>query len=72
MWTIFEVFIEFVYNIFFCFMFGVFGHETGGILTPRPGIKPTPTVLKSSLNQRTPREVPEGIILQLHSLRTLT
>ena len=46
--------------------------ETGGILTPRPRIEPTPTVLKSSLNQWTAREVPEGIILQLHSLRTLT
>ena len=38
-------------------MFGIFGHETGGILTPRPGIKPTPPVLKSSLNQWTAREV---------------
>ena len=24
----------------FCFMFGFFGHQANGILTPRPGIEP--------------------------------
>ena len=46
----------------FCFMFGVFGHETGGILTPRPGIKPMPTVLKSKvLTSRLPGKSPKAL-----------
>ena len=39
MW--FKVFIEFVTVLLLFFMFWFFGHETSGILTPRPGIEPT-------------------------------
>ena len=29
----------------FYFMFGVFGHQAHGILTPKPGIEPAPPAL---------------------------
>ena len=31
---------------YFCFMFWFFGHEAYGILTPQPGMEPTPPALE--------------------------
>ena len=47
MWTIFKVFIEFVYC--FCFMFWFFGHEACGILAPQSGIEPAPLTLEGEV-----------------------
>ena len=47
MWTIFNVFIEFV--IIFCSNFWVFGCKTCGILVPRPRIKPIPQALEGGV-----------------------
>ena len=48
MWTIFQVFIEFV-TILLRFMFWFFGHEACGILSPLPGIKPSPPALEGEV-----------------------
>ena len=49
MWTIFEVFIEFVTILLLFFMFWIFGQEACGILVPWPGIRPTPPALESEV-----------------------
>ena len=41
MWTIFEVFVEFVTTLLL-FLFWLFGHKACGILVPQPGIEPPP------------------------------
>ena len=48
MWTIFEVFIEFI-TILLHFMSWFFGYKACGILTPQPGIKPIPAALESEI-----------------------
>ena len=52
-------FLKFLLNLlqyYFCFMFCfffvclfVFGHDACGILTPQPGIKPTPPALEGKV-----------------------
>ena len=59
MWTIFEVFIEFVTTLLLFFMLWFFGHEACGILAPWPGIKPTLSAFEAwRLNHWGAREVP--------------
>ena len=49
MWAIFKVFIKFV-TIFILFYVLVFwGYKACGILTPQPGIKPTPPALEGKV-----------------------
>lgn len=38
-------------------MFAGFGHKACGILTPQPGIEPTPRIGKAKVNLWTSREV---------------
>ena len=40
MWNISKGFLRFVKQCCFCIMFWLFGHKTGGILPPCPGIEP--------------------------------
>ena len=49
MWAIFKVFIKFI-TIFILFYVLVFwGYKACGILTPQPGIKPTPPALEGKV-----------------------
>ena len=48
MWTIFKVLIEFV-TILLLFYVLFFGPEACGLLTPRPGIEPTPAALEGEV-----------------------
>ena len=48
MWTIIEVFIEFVRTLFL-FYFWFFGHEACGILVPQPRIEPSLPVLEGEV-----------------------
>jgi len=45
----FTVFIEFVTQYCFCFVFWFFGREACGISAPRPGIKPTDPALEGKV-----------------------
>ena len=63
MWTIFEVFIGFCYNIPSVSCFWYFGHQACGILAPQPGIKSTkPCIRRWSLNPWTTREDPWAVL----------
>ena len=58
MWTIFNIFIEFV-TILLLFCVLVFCHEASGILTPRPGIELVPPCTgRQSHNHWTTGKVP--------------
>ena len=63
MQTIFKVFTEFVTMslqfYFLCFCVCVCG-EACGILTPSPGVEPTPLALKGGLTHWTTWEVPQN------------
>ena len=61
-WTIFEVFNEFVKILLLLLMFWFFGHKAWGILASQPGIEPTPPC-NERFNHWTSREVPEIIFL---------
>ena len=64
MWTVFEVFIEFVMGLllFLCFCF--FDLEACGILALRPGIEPAHLVLKGRVSTTgPPRKSHIGLIL---------
>ena len=67
MWAIFKVFIELV-TIFFLFSVLVFfSHKPYGILAPRPGIKPAPTVLEGEvLTARLPGKSLDDILENLY------
>ena len=48
----FNFFLKSLLNLLqycFCFMSWFFGHETCGILAPRPGIEPTPPALEGEV-----------------------
>ena len=49
MWTIFQVFIEFVTLYSFCFMFWLFGQEACGILATPPGTEPALPALEGEV-----------------------
>ena len=61
MWTIFKVFIFYIFaSVFaFFFFFFFFGRGVCGILVAQPGIEPTPPALeRGRLHHWTVREVP--------------
>ena len=49
MWTIFNVFIEFVTILLLFYVFGFFGGEACGILAPLLGIEPTLPALEGEV-----------------------
>ena len=49
MWTIFELFIEFVTILLLFYVLVFFGSEACGILAPRPGIEPVPPALEGKV-----------------------
>ena len=64
-WTIFEVFIEFVTICCFCFMFWFFVHKACGILAPWPGIEPVPPTVKGEVFITGPLGKSPGILVFL-------
>ena len=46
MWTIIQVFIEFVTILLLFYVFWFFGHEAHGTLVPQPGIEPISPALE--------------------------
>ena len=62
MWIIFKGFIEFATILFLFHALVIFDYKSCGVLVPKPGIKPAPLALESSLNQWTAREVPPKVL----------
>ena len=62
-WTIFKSVLNLL-QYCFCFMFYFFGHKANGILTPQPGIQPTPFLLEDKVSVTImAREVPKKFLL---------
>ena len=59
MWIIFEVFIEFVLQHYFCFMFGVLASRHVGSWLPYQGSNLHPVHWKVKSTTGTMREVPQ-------------
>ena len=45
-WKLNDIHVKKFLQYCFCFMFWIFGHKACGILTPQPGIEPTPPALE--------------------------